>query len=146
MALVERYRSPTRERARASLGDSLLLAVRRGKSWRQTRVPCRVSFDLAVDGLSIESANTCRCIDIMPELEAANRLNQLLLTYSENGGEAFSSNALIEGKSALRFCIVNFRTSTGDIEAVQPLVARLGREAHAEAGNQRFVASSRRSG
>jgi aromatic-L-amino-acid/L-tryptophan decarboxylase len=56
-----------------------------------------------------------------------NRLNQLLLTNLENSGEAFCSNALIEGKSALRFCIVNFRTSTGDIEAVPPLVARLGR-------------------
>jgi glutamate/tyrosine decarboxylase-like PLP-dependent enzyme len=61
-----------------------------------------------------------------------NRLNQLLLTYVENSGEAFCSNALIGGKSALRFCIVNFRTSTGDIEAVPPLVARLGCEAHAE--------------
>ena len=61
-----------------------------------------------------------------------NRLNQLLLTYFENSGEAFCSNALIEGKSALRFCIVNFRTSTGDIEAVPPLVVGLGRQAHAE--------------
>jgi len=61
-----------------------------------------------------------------------NRLNQLLLTYVENSGEAFCSNALIEGKSALRFCIVNFRTSTRDIEAVPPLVARLGRQAHAQ--------------
>jgi len=61
-----------------------------------------------------------------------NRLNQLLLTYIENSGEAFCSNALIEEKSALRFCIVNFRTSTTDIEAVPPLVARLGRQVHAE--------------
>jgi len=61
-----------------------------------------------------------------------NRLNQLLLTHLENSGEAFCSNALIEGKVALRFCIVNFRTSTADIEAVPPLVARLGRQAHAE--------------
>ena len=65
-----------------------------------------------------------------------NRLNQLLLTYFENSGEAFCSNALIEGKYTLRFCIVNFRTSTGDIEAVPPLVARLGRQAHAEVSSQ----------
>ena len=70
------------------------------------------------------------------------RLNQLLLTYVENSGEAFCSNALIEGKCALRFCIVNFRTSTGDIEAVSPLVARLGRRVHAELSRQRFVADS----
>ena len=60
-----------------------------------------------------------------------NRLNQLLLTSVENSGEAFCSNALIEEKCALRFCIVNFRTSAGDVEAVPPLVARLGRQAHA---------------
>jgi glutamate/tyrosine decarboxylase-like PLP-dependent enzyme len=65
-----------------------------------------------------------------------NRLNQLLLTYFENSGEAFCSNAVIEGKCALRFCIVNFRTSTGDIEAVPPLVVRLGRQAHAELSSQ----------
>jgi hypothetical protein len=61
-----------------------------------------------------------------------NRLNQLLLTRLENSGEAFASNALIDGKYAVRFCIVNFRTSTDDIEALPPLLARLGREAHAE--------------
>jgi aromatic-L-amino-acid decarboxylase len=65
-----------------------------------------------------------------------NRLNQLLLTYFENSGEAFCSNALIEGKFALRFCIVNFRTSTADIEAAPPLVARLGRQAHAELSSE----------
>jgi len=65
-----------------------------------------------------------------------NRVNQLLLTYFEKGGEAFCSNALIEGKSTLRFCIVNFRTSTTDIEAVPPLVARLGRQVHAELSSQ----------
>jgi glutamate/tyrosine decarboxylase-like PLP-dependent enzyme len=65
-----------------------------------------------------------------------NCLNQLLLTYLENSGEAFGSNALIDGKYALRFCIVNFRTSTDDIEAMPQLVARLGRQAHAELSSQ----------
>ena len=65
-----------------------------------------------------------------------NRLNQLLLTSLENSGEAFCSNAVIDGKYALRFCIVNFRTSTGDIEAMPQLVARLGRQAHAELSSQ----------
>jgi aromatic-L-amino-acid decarboxylase len=65
-----------------------------------------------------------------------NRLNQLLLTCIENSGEAFCSNALMEGKFALRFCIVNFRTSIGDVEAVPHLLARLGRQAHAELRSQ----------
>jgi aromatic-L-amino-acid/L-tryptophan decarboxylase len=61
-----------------------------------------------------------------------DRLNQRLLTLLENSGQAFCSNALIDGKYALRFCIVNFRTSTHHVEAVPPLVARLGGQAHME--------------
>jgi glutamate/tyrosine decarboxylase-like PLP-dependent enzyme len=61
-----------------------------------------------------------------------NRLNQRLLTAIEKSGQAFISNAVIAGKYALRFCIVNFRASTDDIEAMPQLVAQLGRQAHAE--------------
>ena len=45
------------------------------------------------------------------------------------------SNAVIAGKYALRFCIVNFRASSGDIEAMPELVVRFGRQAHAEQSN-----------
>jgi len=58
-----------------------------------------------------------------------NTLNQEILTRVEKSGEAYLSNAVIDGRFALRLCIVNFRTSAEDIEALPPLVARLGREA-----------------
>jgi len=64
--------------------------------------------------------------------EYLNELNRRLLEAIEKTGEAFISNAVIGGKYALRFCVVNFRTSTGDIEAMPPLVARLGRRIDAE--------------
>jgi aromatic-L-amino-acid decarboxylase len=64
-----------------------------------------------------------------------NQLNQRLLAAIEKSGEAFISNAVIAGKYALRFCIVNFRTSTGDIEAMPQLLVRLGRQAHDELRN-----------
>jgi aromatic-L-amino-acid/L-tryptophan decarboxylase len=64
-----------------------------------------------------------------------NQLNQRLLAAIEKSGEAFISNAVIAGKYALRFCIVNFRTSTDDIEAMPQLLVRLGRQAHAELRN-----------
>jgi aromatic-L-amino-acid/L-tryptophan decarboxylase len=77
---------------------------------------------------------------VPPELRASlgsertekylNELNQRLLTAVENSGEAFPSNAVIAGKYALRFCIVNFRASTVDIEAMPELVARFGRQLH----------------
>src|SRR3954471_1971329 len=57
-----------------------------------------------------------------------NRINQELLNKLDESGEVFLSNAIIEGRYALRVCIVNFRTSVQDIEAIPELVARLGRQ------------------
>jgi aromatic-L-amino-acid decarboxylase len=67
-----------------------------------------------------------------PTEEYLNQLNQRVLAAIEKSGEAFVSNAVIEGKYALRVCIVNFRASTGDMEAMPELFVRLGRLAHAE--------------
>jgi aromatic-L-amino-acid decarboxylase len=70
-----------------------------------------------------------------------NRLNQDLLTRVEKSGEAFLSKAVIAGTLALRACIVNFRTTREDLEAVTALCARLGaaadhalRDTHAKGG------------
>ena len=69
----------------------------------------------------------------LPEIEDyLNRLNQDLLTRVEKSGEAFLSNALVGGRFALRACIVNFRTSLADIEALLSLLSRLGRKADEE--------------
>jgi aromatic-L-amino-acid decarboxylase len=57
-----------------------------------------------------------------------NELNQGVLTAVEKCGEAFLSNALVGGRFVLRACVVNFHTSVGDIEALPPLLSRLGRE------------------
>jgi len=57
-----------------------------------------------------------------------NRVNQELLNKLEKSGEIFLSNAIIDGKYALRACIVNFRTSLRDIEAIPELVSRLGKQ------------------
>jgi aromatic-L-amino-acid decarboxylase len=65
-----------------------------------------------------------------------DRLNQRLLTLLENSGQVFCSNALVDGKYALRFCIVNFRTSTDHIEAVPQWVADFGSQAHKELNTQ----------
>jgi glutamate/tyrosine decarboxylase-like PLP-dependent enzyme len=64
--------------------------------------------------------------------EYLNRLNQHLLTRIEKSGEAFLSNAVIGGKFALRACIVNFRTSNVDIDALPGFIARLGGEVDRE--------------
>ncbi len=55
-----------------------------------------------------------------------NALNKGVQARMEAGGEAFVSNAIIDGCYALRACIVNFRTEMADVEALIPLVIRLG--------------------
>jgi glutamate/tyrosine decarboxylase-like PLP-dependent enzyme len=55
-----------------------------------------------------------------------DELNQDLLTAVEQSGELFLSNAIVAGKFALRACIVNFRTSNADVDAVPEVIARLG--------------------
>ena len=57
-----------------------------------------------------------------------DQLNEALLTRLQQGGEAYLSKAVIRGRFALRACIVNFRTSTEDVEALLPIVVRIGDE------------------
>jgi aromatic-L-amino-acid/L-tryptophan decarboxylase len=63
-----------------------------------------------------------------PEREQyLNDLNTALVTRLQANGEFFVSNAVINGSYVLRACIVNFRTSLADVEAVPEMVARTGR-------------------
>jgi glutamate/tyrosine decarboxylase-like PLP-dependent enzyme len=61
-----------------------------------------------------------------------NELNAELLDRLQLGGEAFVSNAVIGDKFALRACVVNFRTTLEDIEALPGIVTRIGEEVDAE--------------
>jgi glutamate/tyrosine decarboxylase-like PLP-dependent enzyme len=60
--------------------------------------------------------------------EALNRLNRELLNKLEASGEAFLSNAVIDGRYALRVCIVNFQTALPDVEAIPEVLARFGKQ------------------
>jgi aromatic-L-amino-acid decarboxylase len=64
-------------------------------------------------------------------------LNREILDRIQRGGEAFVSNALVDGRYVLRACIVNFHTAPADIEALPEIVARIGRAVDAELGNRR---------
>jgi aromatic-L-amino-acid decarboxylase len=74
--------------------------------------------------------------DLKPGSEAVDKylddLNLELLTRLQAGGAFYLSNAVVEGKYALRSCIVNFRTSVADIEALPPYVVALGKEVDGE--------------
>jgi aromatic-L-amino-acid decarboxylase len=94
------------------------------------------AFEATTQSLSI---TTFRYVppDLRPQLGSEkvetylNQLNQHLLAAVEKSGEAFLSNALVDGRYLLRACVVNFHTSLDDIEALPRLVARLGQEADA---------------
>jgi glutamate/tyrosine decarboxylase-like PLP-dependent enzyme len=73
---------------------------------------------------------------IDPQAEGAedylDTLNTALLERIEKGGEVFVSNAIVDGRFLLRACIVNFRTTAADIDAIPAIVRRVGAELHAE--------------
>lgn len=57
-----------------------------------------------------------------------NDLNRALLNRVQQEGRFYVSNAVLGGRYALRLCIVNFRTSAADLEALPPYLGTLGRE------------------
>jgi aromatic-L-amino-acid decarboxylase len=61
-----------------------------------------------------------------------NELNSKLLDRLQAGGEAYLSNAIVNGRFLLRLCVVNFRTTLADIEALPEIVVRIGREVDLE--------------
>src|SRR5262249_12432133 len=65
--------------------------------------------------------------------EELNELNTEILGRMQAGGEAFVSNALVDGRYWLRSCIANFRTTRADLETLVRVVQRLGAEALARA-------------
>ncbi|MDP9206048.1 MAG: aminotransferase class V-fold PLP-dependent enzyme [Gemmatimonadota bacterium] len=61
-----------------------------------------------------------------------NELNERIATAVRLSGEAFLSNAFLDGRFMLRACIVNFRTTLKDVALLPGLVTRLGRELDAK--------------
>ena len=64
--------------------------------------------------------------------EYLDALNEAIQSRMEAGGRAFVSNAVLDGVYALRMCVVNFRTSLADVEALAEITAELGRAADRE--------------
>ncbi|MDX1614504.1 MAG: hypothetical protein R3300_09350, partial [Candidatus Promineifilaceae bacterium] len=70
-------------------------------------------------------------VDLQPESEGVesylNELNAALVDDLQDGGRAFISNAVIDGRFLLRACVVNFRTTLADIEALPEIMVERGR-------------------
>jgi aromatic-L-amino-acid decarboxylase len=59
-------------------------------------------------------------------LDYLNKLNEELVSTIQNEGEMYVSNGTIDGRFVLRACIVNFRTTVGDVSAVPEIAVRTG--------------------
>jgi glutamate/tyrosine decarboxylase-like PLP-dependent enzyme len=66
--------------------------------------------------------------------EYLDRLNAEIVERVQGGGDAFLTHAVIGGRFVLRACIVNFRTSAGDVRAGIEAVVGIGRRVHRELG------------
>lgn len=56
---------------------------------------------------------------------ADDAFNRRLMVEVQRDGDAYLSNATINGRFALRACIVNFRTTTGDVERLLDTIRRV---------------------
>ncbi|MEO8620142.1 MAG: aspartate aminotransferase family protein [bacterium] len=59
-----------------------------------------------------------------------NRLNERLMAELQMGGLVFPSNAVIDGKFAVRACVVNFRTEAVDIDTLLAQAVVVGESLH----------------
>ncbi len=61
-----------------------------------------------------------------------NRLNERLMAELQFSGRVFPSNAVIDGRFAIRACIVNFRTEAVDVDALVEQAVEKGAWLHKE--------------
>jgi glutamate/tyrosine decarboxylase-like PLP-dependent enzyme len=59
-----------------------------------------------------------------------NRLNERLMAELQLDGRVYPSNAILDGRFALRACIVNFRTEAVDIDALIEQAVEKGASLH----------------
>ncbi|MFN8580393.1 MAG: pyridoxal-dependent decarboxylase [Gemmatimonadaceae bacterium] len=65
-----------------------------------------------------------------------NYLNERLMAELQLGGRVFPSNAVVDGRFAIRACIVNFRTEAADIDALIDSATSVGNALHLEFGGR----------
>jgi glutamate/tyrosine decarboxylase-like PLP-dependent enzyme len=95
------------------------------------RIPSYPQLEALTHSLSITTFRYAPPDLVSRDAQSADYLDKLnleLLTRLQNSGKVYLSNAVIDGKFALRVCIVNFRTSLADVEALLPIVVEMGEE------------------
>jgi len=71
-------------------------------------------------------------VDDSAHADYLDELNTALLDRLQRGGETFVSNAIVDSRYTLRTCVVNFRTTRADIDALPAIICRAGRQLDAQ--------------
>ena len=113
---------------RTMIGDDIRLSEELAEAVRR-----HAELEFATHSLSITTFRyvpaELRPLVGSPDVERhLDALNRELLDRMQRSGEAFVSNAVVDGRYLLRACIVNFNTDRADVQAVPEIAARLGRE------------------
>jgi glutamate/tyrosine decarboxylase-like PLP-dependent enzyme len=117
---------------RQLIGDDIRLARELADAVRQSPELELVTQALSITTFRYVPPDLRSRIDDADARSYLDRLNRELLDRLQRGGKLFVSNALVRGAYVLRACIVNFHTTSADVQAVPAIVADAGRALDAE--------------
>ena len=117
---------------RQMIADDIALARRLADVVRRTRELELFTQALSVTTFRYVPADLRDTAEEPATVKYLNDLNERLLDRLQRNGEAFVSNAVVDGRYVLRACVVNFHTDAGDIDALPEIVTRTGSELHAK--------------
>jgi glutamate/tyrosine decarboxylase-like PLP-dependent enzyme len=116
---------------RQMIADDIALARRLADVVRRTQELELFTQSLSITTFRFVPADLRAAAEEPANVKYLNDLNTKVLDHLQRHGEAFVSNAVVDGRYVLRACVVNFHTDAGDIDALPEIVVRAGRELHA---------------
>jgi glutamate/tyrosine decarboxylase-like PLP-dependent enzyme len=110
--------------------DGLAAAIARDIDLRR-HLDARIAADPRLEALGSELSISCfryrpEGVDDGDEID---RVNRTIIETVVAGGQCYMSPTTLDGRYSLRACIVNFRTTTADVDFLVDEVLRIGREA-----------------
>jgi glutamate/tyrosine decarboxylase-like PLP-dependent enzyme len=113
---------------RRMIADDMRLSRQLAEAVRRTPELELVTQALSITTFRYVPPHLRATIGREPTERRLNHINEALLDRLQRSGEAFVSNAVVDGRYVLRACVVNFHTDARDIDALPAIVVRLARQ------------------
>jgi glutamate/tyrosine decarboxylase-like PLP-dependent enzyme len=113
---------------RRMIADDMRLSRQLAEAVRRTPELELVTQALSITTFRYVPPHLRATIGREPTERRLNQINEALLDRLQRSGEAFVSNAVVDGRYVLRACVVNFHTDARDIDALPAIVVRLARQ------------------